>query len=195
MIDVCLRRAISVARKLLLSGRTGRANSCGCPHQPLGCRCAVKISRDELLDLEGLWPDVATETGDVAIEQNRLRSIDRSGRGHDVNDEWRPSASEAVGFSPSNALEWSADRARGLVLISAGRQQVSRYRFICLFARISGIRQALDQAVQAQTAQLIGDGALRDRFGIACRQGSEMTTQIGGAEAFRKLPEQDHCLP
>ena len=57
------------------------------------------------------------------------------------------------------------------------------------------VGQALDQAVQAQTAQLIGDGALRDRFGIACRQGSEMTTQIGGAEAFRKLPEQDHCLP
>jgi hypothetical protein len=56
-------------------------------------------------------------------------------------------------------------------------------------------RQALDQAVQAQTAQLIGDGALGDRFWIASGQSREMAAQIDGTEAWCELPEQDDGLP
>src|SRR6266571_3932635 len=36
------------------------------------------------------------------------------------------------------------------------------------------VGQALDQAVQAQSSQLISDGALRDRVGIAARQSRKM---------------------
>src|ERR1019366_6408807 len=57
------------------------------------------------------------------------------------------------------------------------------------------VGQALDQAVQAQTAQLIGDGALRDRVGIAARQSSKMLAQIGCAKAVCELPEQDDGVP
>jgi len=45
------------------------------PHQALGCRCAVEVSRDELLDLERLEPDVAPEAGDVAVEQNQIAVV------------------------------------------------------------------------------------------------------------------------
>jgi hypothetical protein len=40
------------------------------------------------------------------------------------------------------------------------------------------VRQALDQAVQAQAAQLVGDGALGDRFRVAAGQGRELLAQI-----------------
>jgi hypothetical protein len=44
--------------------------------------------------------------------------------------------------------------------------------------------------VQAQAAQLISDGALRDRVRIAARQSRKMIAQIGCAKAFCELPEQ-----
>ena len=40
------------------------------------------------------------------------------------------------------------------------------------------VRQALDQAVQAQAAQLVGDGTLGDRFRIAAGQSRELLAQI-----------------
>jgi len=42
------------------------------PHQALGRGRAVEISRDQLLDLRRLQPDVAPEPGDVAIDQNQI---------------------------------------------------------------------------------------------------------------------------
>src|SRR5216683_5157064 len=56
------------------------------------------------------------------------------------------------------------------------------------------VRQALDQAVQAQAAQLVGDGALGDRFRIAAGQGGELLAQIVRAKALCKLAEQDDCM-
>jgi hypothetical protein len=53
------------------------------------------------------------------------------------------------------------------------------------------VRQALDQAVQAQAAQLVGDRALGDRFRIAAGQSRKLLAQIAGAEALCKLAEQD----
>ena len=50
---------------------------------------------------------------------------------------------------------------------------------------------AFDEAVQAQPAQLIGDGALGDRGRVGARQGREMPAQIGRPEAFGELAEQD----
>ena len=38
--------------------------------------------------------------------------------------------------------------------------------------------QAFDQAVEAQAAELIGDGALGERFWIAAGQGGKMVAQI-----------------
>src|SRR5258705_4228386 len=54
---------------------------------------------------------------------------------------------------------------------------------------------AFDQAVQAQAAQLISDGALRDRVRIAARQSRKMMAQVGCAKAFCELPEQDDGVP
>ena len=41
------------------------------------------------------------------------------------------------------------------------------------------VGETLDQSMQAQASQLIGDGPLGDRFGIAAGQGGKMTAQIG----------------
>lgn len=57
------------------------------------------------------------------------------------------------------------------------------------------VRRALDQVVQAQAAELISHCALGDRFWIASRQSRNMMAQIGCAEAFCKLPEQDDGVP
>ena len=57
------------------------------------------------------------------------------------------------------------------------------------------VGQAFDQAVQAQAAQLISDGALRDRVRIAARQSRKMMAQVGCAKAFCELPEQDDGVP
>src|SRR6266852_4031293 len=53
------------------------------------------------------------------------------------------------------------------------------------------VRQALDQAVEAQASQLVGDGALGDRLRIAAGQSRKMLAQIARAEALCKLAEQD----
>jgi hypothetical protein len=41
-------------------------------HQPLRGRGAVEVGRDQLLDFEGLKPNVAPQPGDIAIEQNEV---------------------------------------------------------------------------------------------------------------------------
>jgi hypothetical protein len=41
-------------------------------HQPLRSRGAVEVGRDQLLDFEGLKPNVAPQPGDIAIEQNEV---------------------------------------------------------------------------------------------------------------------------
>jgi len=61
-------------------------------HQPLRGRGAVEVGRDQLLDFDGLKPNVAPQPGDIAIEQND----DRSGRQSQVGRE-RSSASEPGG--------------------------------------------------------------------------------------------------
>src|SRR5207253_1339284 len=46
------------------------------------------------------------------------------------------------------------------------------------------IRHSFDQAVEAQSAKLIGDGALGERFWIAAGQAGKVVAQIGAAEAL-----------
>jgi hypothetical protein len=46
-------------------------------HQALRRRRAIEVSRDQLLDLARLQPDVAPEPGDVAIEENQI-AVNRS---------------------------------------------------------------------------------------------------------------------
>jgi hypothetical protein len=41
-------------------------------HQPLRGRGAVEVGRDQLLDFDGLKPNVAPQPGDIAIEQNEV---------------------------------------------------------------------------------------------------------------------------
>ena len=53
---------------------------------------------------------------------------------------------------------------------------------------------ALNQAVEAKPAQLVGHCAGGDRCGIAAGQGRKMLAQIGGPEALRELSEQDEGL-
>ena len=52
---------------------------------------------------------------------------------------------------------------------------------------------ALDEAVQAEPAQLIGDGALGDRGRVAPRQRRQMSAQVGRPETS-KLTEQDESM-
>src|ERR1700739_1091405 len=53
---------------------------------------------------------------------------------------------------------------------------------------------ALNQAVEAKPAQLVGHSAGGDRRGIAAGQGRKMLAQIGSPEALRELSEQDEGL-
>jgi hypothetical protein len=55
-------------------------------------------------------------------------------------------------------------------------------------------RHALDEAVQAQAAQLIGGGARGDRVRTASGQSRKVVAQVDRAEAVRELPEQDESL-
>jgi hypothetical protein len=80
--------AISVRNSRILSGG-GSSLTRGRRHEPLPLfdveneiglrshqaprrRRSVEISRDQLLDFGRLQPDVAPESGDVAIEQNQI---------------------------------------------------------------------------------------------------------------------------
>src|SRR6201988_2481114 len=56
------------------------------------------------------------------------------------------------------------------------------------------IGSALNQAVEAKPAQLVGHCAGGDRCGIPGCQGRKMLAQIGGPEALRELSEQDEGL-
>jgi len=56
------------------------------------------------------------------------------------------------------------------------------------------VGRALNQAVEAKPAQLVGHCAGGDRCGIAAGQGRKMLAQIGGPEALRELSEQDEGL-
>src|ERR1700758_2962140 len=56
------------------------------------------------------------------------------------------------------------------------------------------VGQAFDEAVQAQAAQLISDGALGDLFWGAAGEGGKMAAQIVATEAVRDLAEQNDCL-
>src|SRR5215510_6231576 len=102
------------------------------------------------------------------------------------------------------ALERSIDGAQGgkcggqswtqEPVVGAGKEQGRAQAEACgAIARAFG--QALDQAVQAQAAQLIGDRTLRDRVCITSGPCCEMTAQIGSAEAVCELPEQDDGMP
>ena len=55
--------------------------------------------------------------------------------------------------------------------------------------------EATSLGMEAQAAQLIGDRRLGDRFWITSGEGSEMAAQIGRAEAFCELSEQDDGMP
>src|ERR1700692_2134393 len=54
--------------------------------------------------------------------------------------------------------------------------------------------QAFDEAVEAQAAELIGDGALGDLFWGAAGQGGKMAAQIVATEAVGDLAEQNERL-
>src|SRR6201993_2277528 len=56
------------------------------------------------------------------------------------------------------------------------------------------VGRALNQAVEAKSAQLVGHCALGDCYGIAAGQSRKMLAQIGGPEALRELSEQDEGL-
>src|ERR1700757_3323506 len=56
------------------------------------------------------------------------------------------------------------------------------------------VGRALNQAVEAKSAQLEGHCALGDCCRIAAGQGRKMLAQIGGPEALRELSEQDEGL-
>src|SRR6516165_7637047 len=58
-----------------------------------------------------------------------------------------------------------------------------------------GVGQALDHAVQAQAAELIGHGAGSEALRIATAEGGEMAAEIGSAKAGWKQAEQDHGMP
>jgi hypothetical protein len=69
-------------------------------HQLLRGRGAVEVGRDQLLDFEGLKPNVAPQPGDILIEQNEV-AVHRSLRAAvTVSDEWRSSAFEPGGCLP-----------------------------------------------------------------------------------------------
>src|SRR6201981_3215520 len=57
-----------------------------------------------------------------------------------------------------------------------------------------GVWRAINQAVDAKSAQLVGHCALGDCYGIAAGQSRKMLAQIGGPEALRELSEQDEGL-
>src|ERR1700674_1050937 len=56
------------------------------------------------------------------------------------------------------------------------------------------VGQAFDEAVEAQAAQLISDGALGDLFWGAAGQGGKVAAQIVATEAVRDLAEQNDGL-
>src|ERR1700758_759917 len=56
------------------------------------------------------------------------------------------------------------------------------------------VGRALNQAVEAKPAQLVGHCAGGDRCRVAAGQGRKMLAQIGGPEALRELSEQDEGL-
>src|SRR6266481_333572 len=102
------------------------------------------------------------------------------------------------------ALEWAVDGAESWkrggeawaqeAVVEASEEQGGAEAEVG-DAIAEAVGQALDQAVQAQSSQLISDGALRDRVRIAARQSRKMMAQVGRAEAFRELPEQDDGVP
>ena len=57
------------------------------------------------------------------------------------------------------------------------------------------IGNSLDNAMKAQSAKLIGHGALGDIAGIFAGQGGEVLAQIGGAEAVGLEAEKNDRLP
>jgi hypothetical protein len=58
-----------------------------------------------------------------------------------------------------------------------------------------GVGQALDHAVQAQAAELIGQGAGSEALRIATAEVGQMAAEIGSAKAGWKPAEQDHGMP
>src|SRR6266571_3822998 len=81
------------------------------------------------------------------------------------------------------ALEWAVDgvecRKRGgeawaQEAVVEAREEQGGAEAEVGDAIAEAVGQALDQAVQAQSSQLISDGALRDRVGIAARQSRKM---------------------
>src|SRR6201987_805008 len=56
------------------------------------------------------------------------------------------------------------------------------------------VGHALNQAVEAKPAQLVGHCARGDRCRVAAGQGRKMLAQIGGPEALRERSEQDEGL-
>ncbi len=57
------------------------------------------------------------------------------------------------------------------------------------------VRQALDHAVEAQAAELIGDGASADGLGWAALEVGDVLAQVGAAEAVGEQAEQQQGVP
>jgi hypothetical protein len=58
-----------------------------------------------------------------------------------------------------------------------------------------GVWLTFDDAMEAQTAELVGHGTRPDCFGVAAAEVGQMVTQIGPAKALWQQAEEDQGMP